>query len=126
MAYTKVGFTANTEAKASDMNQIETNIDNDLVAKDLVFETKNSAYTIQESDNCKVIHVTGNTTITLPNGLSQGFNCSIINDGTDTVTIVASTTLRSKEDANTITSQYSAATVYHAGSDIWYLYGDLE
>jgi hypothetical protein len=99
-----------------------------LLQKNVIYEptiTAN-AYTLVATDNKKILHVdNGSTacTITLPNGLVTGFSCSIINKGTGTITLTATTTLEA--DATTIVEQHTGAFVYHEGSNIWTATGSL-
>ena len=79
----------------------------------------NTNYTLLESDNGKRVQCTLGTliTITLPDGLSTGFNCQIENAGTGDVAIVAATTFRSAKDYDRIYTQYQVINVYHTGSN---------
>ncbi len=96
------------------------------IKSNVKIETKSSDYTLTEADNAKIFHVTGTTTITLPDSLSTGYNVVIKNTGTGTVTLSASTTLNTKDSKVDLNNQYGSATVYHAGSNVWYADGDLE
>ena len=87
--------------------------------------TTGGSYTLQSTDNGKIIQMSGTSTLTLPNSLITGFQVSVINVGTNTVTLSASTTLLTKSSKVTITTQYSAVSLYHKGSNIWMGFGDL-
>lgn len=93
--------------------------------KDLTFFVTGGSYTLQSTDDNKFIQVSGTSTVTLPNSLSTGFQCVIINIGTNTITLSASTTLYTADSKVTITKQYGAVTVCHKGSNIWYGFGNL-
>jgi hypothetical protein len=70
----------------------------------------------------------GNLTITLPDGLPNGFQAIIDRQGTQTVTVTATTTLLGKNvTANSvpIANQYGVVHVVHTGSNIWRIVGDL-
>lgn len=98
----------------------------DAVPEDAAILSKTGAYELASGDEAKIIECNGTFTITCPNGLDTGFQVVIVNVGSGTITIAASTTLQSKDSANTIASQYAAALVYHRGSNIWLLAGDIE
>lgn len=56
----------------------------------ITIDNKTSAYTVISSDNAKVINCTANTftvSLTAASSLGAGFNCSIWNTGTGTITI---------------------------------------
>jgi len=97
-----------------------------VAAKNAKFNNKSASYTLVAADNNKIIEVDTTSTITLPDGLDTGFQCVIVNTGSSqTITLSATTTLTSKDSNTTITSQYGAVTVYHAGSNVWRAFGDL-
>lgn len=73
----------------------------------------------------EIIQCNGTFTLTLGNSLSTGYQVTIVNIGTGVITIAASGTLQSKFSNNKIASQYAAATAYHAGSNVWRLFGDI-
>lgn len=77
------------------------------------------------SDNGKVLECNGTFAVNCPNGLDAGFQVALVNVGSGVITITATTTLQSKDAAVTITNQYAAATLYHRGSNIWLLAGDI-
>jgi hypothetical protein len=77
------------------------------------------------SDSGKILECDGTFTLTAPDGLDSGFQVALINVGSGVITIAATTTLQSKDAAVTIDTQYAAATLYHRGSDVWLLLGDL-
>jgi len=80
--------------------------------------------TIDESfANC-VIMASGTITITIPSGMPLNMRFDIINDGGGIITISAPT-LRCKNSANKLISQYSGASLYNSESNIWYAVGDL-
>lgn len=97
----------------------------DYVLKDAAILSKAAGYQLTTGDEAKIIECNGTFTITLPNGLDTGFQCTIVNVGTGTITLAAATTLQSKDSAVTLPNQYSAATVYHRGSNVWLAFGDL-
>jgi hypothetical protein len=81
--------------------------------------------TLSATHDGYILQVNGAYTITLPNSMVAGYQVTIINIGTSTVTLAASTTLNSKNTAKKLATQYGAATAYHSGSNVWYAFGDL-
>ncbi len=65
----------------------------------------------------------GTFTVTLPNSMVTGFRVDIVNIGTGTITIAASTTLNS--DGTKLATRYTAASAYHRGSNVWICFGKL-
>jgi hypothetical protein len=63
--------------------------------------------------------------VTLPDGLDTGFQAVIVNIGTGTITLAATTALYSKDGDTKLSVQYTGATVYHRGSNLWIAMGDL-
>lgn len=98
----------------------------DYVPEDAAILSKTEAYELAAGDEAKVIECDGTFTITCPDGLDAGFQVAIVNIGSGTITIAAETTLQSKDSAATIATQYAMAVVYHRGSNVWLLAGDIE
>ena len=71
----------------------------------------------------KIVEANGTFTVTLPNGMDTGMRVDIVNVGTGTITLAASTTLQS--DGTLLETQYTGASCYHRGSDIWIAVGKL-
>ena len=71
----------------------------------------------------KIIEADGTFTITLPDGMITGMKLDIVNVGSGTITIAASTTLQS--DGTKLETQYTGASVYHRGNNIWAAFGRL-
>lgn len=74
----------------------------------------------------KTIECNGTFNVTLPNGMTTGMQVTLINIGTGVITILASGTLQSLDAKNKLRFQYSSATAYHAGSNVWRLFGNLQ
>jgi len=85
--------------------------------------SKSSNYTIQASDQNKIIECNGTFTITLSNSMITGMQLDIVNVGTGIITIAASTTLLSA--GTKLATQYTGASIYHRGSNIWLAVGRL-
>lgn len=98
----------------------------DAIPEDAAILSKSGAYELAAGDEAKIIECDGTFSITLPNGLDTGFQAVIVNIGSGTITLAATTTLTSKDSNVTLPNQYGAATVYHAGSNVWRAFGDLE
>ena len=57
--------------------------------------------------------------------MATGMKVDIVNVGTGTITLAASTTLQSKNSKTKLETQYGGASVYHRGSNVWLAVGDL-
>ena len=84
------------------------------------------AYTVAALNANNLIDASGTFSINLPNGLDTGFQTTIINSGPGVITITASTTLLTSDASVALRKRYSAASVIHKGSNIWYGLGSLE
>ena len=93
--------------------------------KEIIVEVKGGDYTLIESDNGKLIQVSAAATITMPAGLSSGFNCNVEKTGTGNVlfTSGAEALFISKESYNQLITQYEKCEVLHAGADTFTVYG---
>lgn len=86
-----------------------------------------ATYTVLSGDTNEIIEVSNDCTVTLPTGLTSGFQVTFVNIGSSkTVTFSAGTgaTLRSKDSAVTLTSQYGAVSAYWNGNNVTII-GDL-
>lgn len=86
-----------------------------------------TTYTIQASDNNKVITCDNASaiTVTLPSGLGSGFNCMIIQKGAGQVTISPSSVTMNNRQTHTKTAgQYAAVSLVAIASDVFILGGD--
>lgn len=105
------------------VNELGTDLGLDNKADlDVVISSKSTNYTLTQADNGQIVEVSATATITLPNGLSTGFNCEIVNTGTGVITLSATTTLRNGT-ANKINDQHKGASVYHVGAGVWQAIG---
>jgi len=94
------------------------------------FDTQSgTTYTIQASDYGKRIHFTSdsNVTVTLPDGLPQGFWCEIEKKGDGNVSCAPDTGNGASLESygTTITEQYGIALLVNEGSDVWALHGRI-
>jgi len=88
-------------------------------------ESASGTYTLVAADENKTIEFSTASpiTVTLPNGLSTSFGCTLVNAGGGVITLSATGTLQST--ATTIETQYTGAYVQHKGSNVWTAQGAL-
>jgi hypothetical protein len=92
-----------------------------------------TTYTALSTDIGKIIEftATGATTITLPTGLTTGYQITIVNYGNGTVggvrTFAPGTgaSIKSKSGNLKLSTVFDAATAYYRGSNVWVVFGDL-
>lgn len=87
-----------------------------------------ATYTLLESDNGKLITFSNACTVTLPPGLSNGFNCLIEQTGTGNVTWALGagvTQNRYPVSATKVAAQYGRATVEHRSGNLFYINGQI-
>jgi hypothetical protein len=87
-----------------------------------------TSYTIQSTDNGKIITCSNGSaiTVTVPSGLGVGFNCTVIQIGAGLVSFAeSSTTINNRNSYTDIAGQYGAATLVAYASDTFLLQGDL-
>ena len=87
-----------------------------------------TTYTLQDSDNGKVITLNNGSAITLtvPIGLSAGFNCLVVQLGAGAITFTASSTTIYNRGNNTKTAgQYAIATIVSYTSNTFITSGDM-
>lgn len=74
-----------------------------------------TAYTLTLADNNKVVTLTNNSaiTVTIPNNLPSGFECSLLQGGPGQVTVVpaSGTTLNNRSGHNKLAGRYARASV---------------
>ena len=116
-------------AVLKDQNQTLTNKTIDPTANTIRYpvrtESASGTYTLVAADENKTIEFSTASpiTVTLPNGLSTSFGCTLVNAGGGTITLSATGTLQST--ATTIPTQYTGAYVQHKGSNVWIAQGAL-
>lgn len=89
------------------------------------FNSQTAPYTLQASDLDKVVRITTAGTVTLPDGLEEGFACIIVNASAGNVALSATTTLNTDAGLTNIAAQYQSAYAIHVGSNVWEAYGTL-
>ena len=87
-----------------------------------------TTYTLLDSDNGKVITLNNSSAITLtvPSGLSAGFNCLVVQLGAGVITFtVSSTTIYNRGTKTKTAGQYAIATIVSYKSDNFITSGDM-
>ena len=107
----------------TDFFYTKTQIDAQLKYKS--FTEVSTSYTLNASDNLKVIKCDASLRITLPDNLTIGFTSTIINASNGYVTLNAST-LHSQDSSILIRDKYGAVSVVHYGLGEWFAYGSLK
>ncbi len=100
-----------------------TTVHGGILPEDAGIVTVSSGRDLATTDAGKILECSGTFSMTCPNGLDAGFQCTIVNVGSGTITIAAATTLQS--DGTQLATQYTGATVYHRGSNVWLAMGRL-
>jgi hypothetical protein len=94
----------------------------------IVSETT-TARTLSNSDNGKVIVCSNSAqiTVTIPSGLTSGFGCTIVQNGTGVVSIEGSgATVSGFGDKTATAGQYGSINVYNVGTNAYVLEGDTQ
>ena len=84
-------------------------------------------YTLQASDNGKVVVMNKGSavTVTVPSGLGAGFNCSFVQKGAGQVSFSASsTTIYNRQSHTKINAQYGVASLLAYADVVFVLAGD--
>lgn len=94
--------------------------------------TKTADYTLTNAENGKVIFCNSSSRIdiTVPSGLTSGFNCRVIQGGAGRVRFVASSTTingytSGSDVPNAVIGQYGVADLVPTGTNIYNLHGDI-
>ena len=86
-----------------------------------------TARTLSDSDNGKVIICTNanDVTITISDGLTSGFSCTLVQSGSGTVKVEAggTATLQGYNSTNATAGQYASVNIYPIGTDSYILDG---
>jgi len=84
-------------------------------------------YTLVAGDNGKVVVLDNSSaiTVTVPNGLGVGFNCSFVQKGAGQVTFAtSSTTINNRQNHTKIYGQYGVASIVAYAANTFVLAGD--
>jgi hypothetical protein len=87
------------------------------------FKAVTGNYSVLTEDHGKMIGITNASTVTLPTGLSTGFQVTFFNETNTTISFSSTGTIKAK--ALTCPNQYGAVYATHQGSNVWILLGDL-
>ena len=90
-------------------------------------EQTGTTYTLVAGDNGKVIKFTNGSaiTVTLPSGLGEGFNCSVIQYGAGQITFsTSSSTLYNRQSHTKTAGQYAVTGLISCVADVFVLAGD--
>jgi len=94
---------------------------------DASINDKTDDYTLLASDNGKVVVMNKSSavTVTVPNGLGAGFNCSFVQKGAGQVSFSASsTTINNRQSHTKINAQFGVASLLAYADDTFVLAGD--
>ena len=92
-----------------------------------VVDETSTSYTLSASDAGKMIVINNseNATVTVPQGLSAGFNCSFLQKGAGSISFSASgTTINNRQSHTQTAGQYAMATLISYDTDTFILAGD--
>ena len=108
-----------------------TTVTNSLATKAPATPTVNpqtgTTYTLQASDNGKIVTCSNAAaiTVTVPSGLGAGFHCQVIQIGAGQVSFTGSgATINNRQTHTKIAGQYGVATVEAYASNVFVLAGD--
>ena len=90
-------------------------------------EQTGTTYTLVAGDNGKVIKFTSGSaiTLTLPSGLGEGFNCSVVQYGAGQITFsTSSSTLYNRQSHTKTAGQYAVTGLISCVADVFVLAGD--
>ena len=123
-----IGQIADNESGSSVRTKLNLSIDEvnkviDKAAKVIGKNTKAVNYTLLATDNGLTIKCSAALTITMPDGLPDGFNCWVEKIGTGDVAFAADTSYESSDSYDSITTQFSRVQIIHGGSNAFTLYG---
>jgi hypothetical protein len=79
--------------------------------------------TLNATHENKIMECNGTFTVTFPNSMVTGCRYDVVNIGTGTITLAASTTLVS--DGTKLATRYTGASAYHRGLNVWLAMGKL-
>ena len=112
---------------ASDLSNFNFNGNPILGFDASIVNLTSTSYTLSSNDSGKVICIehASDITVTVPTGLSTGFNCTFIQKGTGKITFSGSgITINNRQSHTKTAGQYSAASLLSYSSNIFILTGD--
>src|SRR5690606_37493209 len=124
------GITATvTELNYTDgvTSAIQTQLDAKAPATPSVNAQTGTSYTLQASDNGKIVTFShaDPITVTVPAGLGAGFHCQVIQIGAGAVSFTAdSTTINNRQSHTSIAGQYGVVGLTAYAADTFALAGD--
>lgn len=92
-----------------------------------VVDETSTSYTLSTSDAGKMIVINNaeDSTVTVPQGLSIGFNCSFLQKGEGSIAFLGSgTTINNRQSHTQTAGQYAMATLICYDTDLFILAGD--
>lgn len=126
ISYLRIGNTLYIAYASTD---IQTQLDSKLPINADINEQEGTTYTLQESDNGKIITCNNESAIevTVPGGLGKGFNCMVMQIGDGQVSFAESSTTINNRNSHTKTAgKYAAVTLLAYAADTFLLQGDTE
>ena len=87
------------------------------------FRAVTGNHTIEASDHGKIVQITNASTVTLPSGLPNGFQITLFNETSSTITLSSAGTIKAK--GLTCINQYGAIYLTHVSNNTWIAVGDL-
>ena len=106
---------------------IQTQLDTKAPATPTVNAQTGTTYSLQASDNGKIVTLSNASgiTVTVPSGLGAGFHCQCIQIGAGQVTFSpSSTTVNNRQSHTKIAGQYGVVGLSAYASDVFALAGD--
>lgn len=115
------------QASASNLSSYDFN-GNAISNFDASINDQTDNYTLQASDNGKVVVMNKGTTVTVTvdSGLGAGFNCSFVQKGAGQVSFTgaAGVTINNRQSHTKINAQYGVASIVAYAADTFVLAGD--
>jgi len=114
-------YTGTTDGRLDD---VEDDIEDKQDKLATILSTGSTTYPLTDDDLGKILEFTTGTTVVLNSGLTNGFQCDIMNLSDYTLSLSGTTTLYTKDDATDIADKYSGVSVYWNGTR-WIAVGNL-
>jgi hypothetical protein len=95
-----------------------------------LINSTSSSYTLSHADNGKVINLenSSNVSLIIPAGLSDGFNCLIVQKGAGQIVFSAGSGvfIHNRQNYDRTAGQYAIATLVNIGGDVYVVSGDMQ